>query len=243
LGDILLLEIIKLAKTSQVRWRQLSEPNDPVWWVDLLPPEQFAEGFGSHTPIVTGQCKTARYGVQLSRALRVMRELAIQQNGLSETTIAELKNAPDGNLNSVYAALRRDCWVTTPCYSDAFSGRILDGTRLTLQFVPPAGFEFSVRTPGTPPRFKRFDEELTYAWQQVDTYARQTITTVGEQLSAKRCLDLALRVAFYWYNCMPLSRGTAALGLTAVMLCLKSVSLSRLTVHRFMQSCWGLGGK
>lgn len=26
-----------------VKWRQYSEPNDPVWWVDLLSPEQFAE--------------------------------------------------------------------------------------------------------------------------------------------------------------------------------------------------------
>jgi hypothetical protein len=45
-----------------VRWRQISEPNDPVWWVDLLTPEQFAEGFGSHTPIITGQCDVVRYG-------------------------------------------------------------------------------------------------------------------------------------------------------------------------------------
>ena len=26
-----------------VKWRQYSEPNDPVWWVDLLSPEQFTE--------------------------------------------------------------------------------------------------------------------------------------------------------------------------------------------------------
>jgi len=45
-----------------IRWRQFSEPNDPVWWVDLLTPEQFAEGFGSHTPIITGQCDVVRYG-------------------------------------------------------------------------------------------------------------------------------------------------------------------------------------
>ena len=25
-----------------VTWRQFSEPNDPVWWVDALSPEQFA---------------------------------------------------------------------------------------------------------------------------------------------------------------------------------------------------------
>ena len=36
------------------KWRQISEPNDPVWWVDLLSPEQFREGFGSHTPMITG---------------------------------------------------------------------------------------------------------------------------------------------------------------------------------------------
>jgi hypothetical protein len=44
-----------------VRWRQYSEPNDPVWWVDLLSPEQFAEGYGSQTPMYTGQCEVVRY--------------------------------------------------------------------------------------------------------------------------------------------------------------------------------------
>jgi hypothetical protein len=38
-----------------IKWRQVSEPNDPVWWVDLLTKEQFTEGFGSHTPMITGQ--------------------------------------------------------------------------------------------------------------------------------------------------------------------------------------------
>lgn len=40
-----------------VRWRQLSEPNDPVYWVDLLSPEQYAEGFGSQTPLITGMLR------------------------------------------------------------------------------------------------------------------------------------------------------------------------------------------
>ena len=39
-----------------VKWRQYSEPNDPVWWIDLLAPEQFAEGFGSQTPMVRFHC-------------------------------------------------------------------------------------------------------------------------------------------------------------------------------------------
>lgn len=40
-----------------VRWRQLSEPNDPVWWIDRLTPGAFKEGFGLQTPMVNGQLK------------------------------------------------------------------------------------------------------------------------------------------------------------------------------------------
>ena len=40
-----------------VRWRQLSEPNDPVWWIDRLTKSAFQEGFGLQTPMVNGQLK------------------------------------------------------------------------------------------------------------------------------------------------------------------------------------------
>lgn len=43
-----------------VRWRQLSEPNDPVWWIDRLTPEAFTEGFGLQTPMVNGQLKVIK---------------------------------------------------------------------------------------------------------------------------------------------------------------------------------------
>eukprot|EP00002_Diphylleia_rotans_P011528 TRINITY_DN2276_c0_g1_i5.p1 TRINITY_DN2276_c0_g1~~TRINITY_DN2276_c0_g1_i5.p1 ORF type:complete len:721 (+),score=162.18 TRINITY_DN2276_c0_g1_i5:58-2220(+) len=44
-----------------IKWRQFSEPNDSVWWVDMLSPEQFIEGFGSQTPMITGQVNVVRY--------------------------------------------------------------------------------------------------------------------------------------------------------------------------------------
>lgn len=44
-----------------VRWRQLSEPNDPVWWIDRLTPEAFREGFGLQTPMVNGQLKVTAW--------------------------------------------------------------------------------------------------------------------------------------------------------------------------------------
>lgn len=45
-----------------VRWRQLSEPNDPVWWIDRLTESAFREGFGLQTPMVNGQLKVSDDG-------------------------------------------------------------------------------------------------------------------------------------------------------------------------------------
>ncbi len=55
-----------------VRWRQLSEPNDPVWWIDRLTPSAFQEGFGLQTPMVNGQLKVTREA-HLSSPFSVLR--------------------------------------------------------------------------------------------------------------------------------------------------------------------------
>jgi hypothetical protein len=49
------------------RWRQLSEPNDQVVWVDLLTRREFEAGFGSHTPMFSGQTKCVRYYMNFER--------------------------------------------------------------------------------------------------------------------------------------------------------------------------------
>lgn len=56
-----------------VKWRQISEPNDPVFWIDLLAPEAFAEGFGLQTPMVTGQMNVTRYYPYCRMAIEVLR--------------------------------------------------------------------------------------------------------------------------------------------------------------------------
>jgi hypothetical protein len=44
-----------------VRWRQLSEPFDPVFYVDGMTDKGFEEGFGLQTPMVSGQGRVTRY--------------------------------------------------------------------------------------------------------------------------------------------------------------------------------------
>jgi hypothetical protein len=69
-------------------------------------------------------------------------------------------------LKEMYEVMKRDFWVVTPCHSTATPGKIMEGTRLTLQYVPPEGFEYSIRTPGTPPRWIDYDLELAHCFEQ-----------------------------------------------------------------------------
>jgi tetratricopeptide (TPR) repeat protein len=200
-----------------VRWRQISEPNDPVWWVDLLTPEQFAEGFGSHTPIITGQCDVVRYGPMFVPSFPIVKRLIPEQCTVSEAMAKQVEKVQ--TLKEMYEVMKRDFWVVTPCHSTATPGKIMEGTRLTLQYVPPEGFEYSIRTPGTPPRWIDYDLELAHCFEQFLAEASKPdfdLDTVS---------DWILTIVFYWYNFMPLSRGTAATGYIALVAMFLSVGI------------------
>jgi len=190
-----------------IKWRQFSEPNDPVWWVDLLSPEQFAEGFGSHTPMITGQTYVTRYYPMFARAFSIMKQL-IKEHPNELTPSVERAT----NCKELHDIIRKDFWVTTPCHSTARPGVVMEGTRLTCQFSPPEGYEYSIRTPGTPPRWKEYEYEMDFIFNEL----KEAITNT-EEFDLDRISDLILTLTFYWYNFMPLSRGTAAVGYISLL--------------------------
>ncbi len=51
-----------------VRWRQVSEPFDPVFYIDGLTRAAFEEGFGLQTPMVSGQNLVVRYYPQVCKS-------------------------------------------------------------------------------------------------------------------------------------------------------------------------------
>ena len=59
--------------------------------------------------------------------------------------------------------------MVVPIHSVSRSDHMMEGTRLTLVRVPnqPDAFEFSIRTPVTPPRWKDFDAELEAAFDGI----------------------------------------------------------------------------
>ena len=105
----------------------------------------------------------------------------------------------------------RDFWVVAPCGSSIAAGEALEGTRVTLQRSPPGGFDFTIRTPGTPARWGLYDAEMARAWgAAVDAGARVRASRSAGDAAA--LVDAAATLFYYWVSFGPLSRGSAACG-------------------------------
>ena len=136
--------------------------------------------------------------------------------------------------------MQGDFWVVSPCESTAIPGKVLEGTRLTVQRkASPDGFEFTIRTPGTPGRWQEYEVEMAHAWQALQELAvqdaqrhRQCQSRSNDEVNDEKSdasyeasfreamLAASLTVFFYWVNFGPLSRGSAACGCAVLRACL-----------------------
>ncbi|XP_020230351.1 suppressor of RPS4-RLD 1 [Cajanus cajan] len=208
-----------------VRWRQISEPCDPVVWVNKLS-EEFNSGFGSHTPMILGQAKVVRYFPNYERTLDVAKTVIKEKSYVYSKTDQIIHLSKDGKLKEVmhansvsdlYNVVGEDFWSSTWCNSSAFEGKQLEGTRITLVKMGRHGFDFAIRTPCTPARWQDYDAEMTMAWEALcNAYCGENYgSTDFEVLENVR--NAILRMTYYWYNFMPLSRGSAVVGFVVML--------------------------
>ncbi|ONM27966.1 Suppressor of RPS4-RLD 1 [Zea mays] len=195
-----------------VKWRQISEPCDPVVWVNKLS-EEFNSGFGSHTPMLLGQAKVIRYYPYYQRVLETAKTIMLdlkyvnnaEDRAIFLTDIDKLKKIEiASSCSDLYHVVGETYWVATRCDSMAFRGG-------------KTGFDFAIRTPCTPSRWEEYDEEMTAAWEAIcEAYCNDTNPTRDPGvLDAVK--DAILRMTYYWYNFMPLSRGSAVVGYVVLL--------------------------
>jgi len=237
------------------RWRQLAEPADQVLWVDRLSAQEFEAGFGSHTPVFSGQTACVRYAANAPRALRLFAECAALAGAVRDAAGEEVP-CPRGSARAAAVAAARsprelldacgcDAWVAVPIEAERTGGgaggaggapkkrkggsggsgegssqqqqqsrattATLDGTRLTVTEVAgvPGGVELSIRTPVTPARWATFAAEL-------DAHFADLAAALARR-DAPAARAAGARLAYYWFNFMPLARGSASVGLTMLL--------------------------
>ncbi|XP_010531274.1 PREDICTED: suppressor of RPS4-RLD 1 [Tarenaya hassleriana] len=212
--------------TLAVRWRQISEPCDPVVWVNKLS-EEFNSGFGSHTPMIRGQAKVARYFPNYERTLNLAKTIIKDRRIVHSKRDDVIDLTKEGKIEKIMQAetcielhkiVGEDFWVSTWCNSTACEGKQLEGTRITcLRKIGEHGYDFAIRTPCTPARWDDFDAEMTSAWEALcKAYCGENYGSTDFNL-LENLRDSILRLTYYWYNFMPLTRGTAAVGFVVLL--------------------------
>ena len=101
-----------------VRWRREAEPGDAVWWIDGLPEKAFAEGFGLHTPMQSGQLKVVRYAKYIPMRWRSSRRRCDGTCRLAKMVSwsGSMKLLHWRDVHELCG--RRDFWCTAPCASE-----------------------------------------------------------------------------------------------------------------------------
>lgn len=206
-----------------VKWRQISEPCDPVVWINKLS-EEFNSGFGSHTPMILGQAKVVRYYPNYERTLDVAKTVIKDQLYVYSKEDKIIDLSKDGKLEDIlganscsdlYRVVGEDFWLATWCNS-AFEGKRLEGTRITLVKME-RGYDFAIRTPCTPSRWDEFETEMSRAWEAIcSAYCGEAYGSTDFNV-LENVRDAILRMTYYWYNFMPLSRGSAVVGFVVML--------------------------
>ncbi|CAM8901012.1 unnamed protein product [Rhodiola kirilowii] len=230
-----------------VKWRQISEPCDPVVWINRLS-EEFDAGFGSNTPMILGQAKVVRYFPNYARTLEVAKSVIKEKKCVMGKTNAAIDLSEDNKLKEIMHAescsdlhriIGQDFWLATWCDSTANEGKKLEGTRITVLKNGETGHDVSIRTPFTPSRWNEFDAEMTVAWDALcDAYCADAYgsTSLDVLENVKKAI---LRMTYYWYNFMPLSRGSASVGFSVLLGLLLAVNLEFTgTIPKGVQVDW-----
>ncbi|XP_073044864.1 suppressor of RPS4-RLD 1 [Primulina eburnea] len=208
-----------------VKWRQISEPCDPVVWVNKLS-EEFNSGFGSHTPLTIGQAKVVRYFPNFQRALNVAKEAINNNKHVRDKKDHMISLREDEKLQEIlkaescsdlYRTVGGDFWLATCCKSTAVEGKDLEGTRITLVKSGDNGFDFAIKTPCTPARWDDFEVEMTSSWEALcDAYCGENFGSTDFDV-LENVREAILRMTYYWYNFTPLSRGSAVVGFVVLL--------------------------
>ncbi|CAI5507546.1 unnamed protein product, partial [Closterium sp. Naga37s-1] len=211
------------------RWRQLVDPCEPVLWMEMVRSVDPSLVGNSVTPISVFRQLTTKYADYYNRTLAVLKGIMQQQhhvfaNGddqripLSERDCARVEAA--ATEYDLFDIVGQSFFVVTPCHSATTPGVVLNGTEILIREVSSHySLELSIRTTRHVDRIDQLDRELGAAWEHLCGLMADRIRTGGGTGGhGGRAVEAAiLRVAYFWYQAMPLSRGTAVVGYATLL--------------------------
>ncbi|XP_069462994.1 tetratricopeptide repeat protein 13 isoform X3 [Ambystoma mexicanum] len=209
-----------------VKWRRLSDPDQPVLWLDQMPAQSLSRGFNNHINLIRGQVINMRYEAYFEKILHFIKDRILVYHGANNPKgLEEVREA----LAKVYrvedllpimkqfnSKTRDGFTVNTKVPSLKDQGKEYDGFTFTITGDKVGNILFSVETQTTEERTELYHAEIEALYKDLTAKGKVLIlsTELGE---ADAVCKLILSLVYYFYNLMPLSRGSSVVAYSAIM--------------------------
>ncbi|XP_013386989.1 tetratricopeptide repeat protein 13 [Lingula anatina] len=207
-----------------VQYRRLADPDSVVLWLDKIPEDIVKEGYKCDVNFVKGDVVNIRMAPYFDLVFKLVKTMLGHYQGEGVINYAGFQEDLD-KAKSVHDILQiarkrnlnqQGFMVTTqvPSSQDKNNNRH-EGLILTLTQDGNGQVTFSLNTPTTKARTASFHSELNYLFTKLDKEVRRTGAIKIAEFD--NVLNLILSLGYYFYNLMPLSRGTSVVAYSVIL--------------------------
>uniref|UniRef100_A0A4W3K4A4 Tetratricopeptide repeat domain 13 n=1 Tax=Callorhinchus milii TaxID=7868 RepID=A0A4W3K4A4_CALMI len=209
-----------------VKWRRIADPDQPVLWLDQMPARSLSRGFNNHINLIRGQVINMRYLAYFDKILNFIKDRILvyhrtnNPKGLSEVkeAVEKVKKVEDllPIMKQFNSKTRDGFTVNTKVPSVKNEGKEYDGFTITITGDRVGNMLFSVETQTTEERTQQYHDEIDALYKDLNSKGKALMlsTELGE---VDAVCNLILSLVYYFYNLMPLSRGSSVVAYSVIM--------------------------
>uniref|UniRef100_A0A8C5LKW6 Tetratricopeptide repeat domain 13 n=1 Tax=Jaculus jaculus TaxID=51337 RepID=A0A8C5LKW6_JACJA len=209
-----------------VKWRRIADPDQPVLWLDQMPARSLSRGFNNHINLIRGQVINMRYLEYFEKILHFIKDRILVYHGANNPKgLLEVREALEKvhkvedllPIMKQFNTKTKDGFtVNTKVPSLKDQGKEYDGFTITITGDKVGNVLFSVETQTTEDRTQLYHAEIDALYKDLTAKGKVLILS-SEFGEADAVCNLILSLVYYFYNLMPLSRGSSVIAYSVIV--------------------------
>ncbi|KAF6073769.1 tetratricopeptide repeat domain 13 [Phyllostomus discolor] len=209
-----------------VKWRRIADPDQPVLWLDQMPARSLSRGFNNHINLIRGQVINMRYLEYFEKILHFIKDRILIYHGANNPKgLLEVREALEKvhrvedllPIMKQFNTKTKDGFtVNTKVPSLKEQGKEYDGFTVTITGDKIGNILFSVETQTTEERTQLYHAEIDALYKDL-TAKGKVLVLSSEFGEADAVCNLILSLVYYFYNLMPLSRGSSVIAYSVIV--------------------------
>uniref|UniRef100_A0A8C0NRM7 Tetratricopeptide repeat domain 13 n=1 Tax=Canis lupus familiaris TaxID=9615 RepID=A0A8C0NRM7_CANLF len=209
-----------------VKWRRIADPDQPVLWLDQMPARSLSRGFNNHINLIRGQVINMRYLEYFEKILHFIKDRILVYHGANNPKgLLEVREALEKvhkvedllPIMKQFNTKTKDGFtVNTKVPSLKDQGKEYDGFTITITGDKIGNILFSVETQTTEERTQFYHAEIDALYKDLTAKGKVLILS-SEFGEADAVCNLILSLVYYFYNLMPLSRGSSVIAYSVIV--------------------------